>query len=157
MKRTDVENGILDLIKNSQLASDLGRATIDFYDDSKINEQYQLMVARPAILVYSGDQDFESEDIYGYTYLQDLRVQLLVCVENYRGAKERRQGDGVALGANDVLDGLKDALRGQNPIATASTGARIFLLNEVAVPEVGPGVTFVMNLKVTDFMQPAGV
>jgi hypothetical protein len=153
MKRTDLEEGILELIAETPLAQEL--RTLEIFDHSKLDNEGQLIVVTPAVLLVPGAGEFKKADIYGYTYDQDVYYSLLVAATNYRSPASRRESNLGEIGVNEMLDQLQDSLRGKNPIAGISTGARIFLVSVEAQPDLGPCTVYSLTFRVGDFLQPA--
>ena len=148
MKRSDVEDGVLALIAASSLGPVLQHGTLEIFDDSKIDNEGQIIVITPAVLLVPGTNKFAQTDVYGYTYGQQMFFTLLVAAQNYRSPESRRQGEAGVLGVNQMLETLKDALRGQNPVPAIYSGARIVLVQEDPEPEIGPGTVYSLTVRV---------
>lgn len=157
MKRSDVEEGLLDLIRNSPLGPELLHASgLEIYDERKVDENGQLAAVTPFVWLVPGMQEFKKADIYGSTNEQDMFVSFLVGATNYRSPAARRQGElGGEIGVNEMLDLVKDAIRGQNPIPSIDPGARVHLVLEKPFPDVGPGCVYELTVRVGSFLQPA--
>jgi phage gp37-like protein len=151
MKRTDVEQGLIELIQATSLRQEL--RTLEIYDQTMIDAKGDLVVVMPAVLLVPGTQEFLKADVSGYTYEQDMFFNLLVAASNYRSAAARRQGGLGAIGVNEMLDILRDGLRGLNPIPSIYAGARIFLVREDPQPELGPACVYSLTFRVGGFME----
>ncbi len=159
MNRSDVEDKLLDLIAQSDLGPDL--ETVELYDEKMVSKSSegdaQIQVVTPAVLLIPGSEEFKASDLYGISYDdQDYYCSLMIAATNYRSAEARRHGGEGDIGVNEIMERLRDLLRGLNLTTgdRAPGEPRCFLVRADPNPDFEGMTVYDLVVRITGVLQP---
>lgn len=151
IERVAIENGIYDLIAASPLKKHLKTFLISDGVVPIIDEENQLLLVCPGLIIQPGGVEHENVNVYGLTGSCQVFVGIVLAAINFRGAQGRMHGTAELIGIYEMADMVRTALRGRNAYGEAN---RIFLAREEPGPWVKGGCLYTLTVRVTQELDP---